>query len=172
MSFEQVRQYIRMIETERLLLRKPTMDDANDMFFNWASDPEVSKYLTWPAHTHIEETKRIISLWLEQESHDDRKRFLIIDKANNEAIGCIDIVSFHEDGPEIGYCLARRYWNKGIMTEVVKAYIPYLFSFGYVCIHIAADENNIGSNRVIENVGLSLHIRNIKNIVQPLRVNL
>ena len=46
------------LETERLLLRKPKIEDVEPMFNNWASDPEVTKYLTWPAHENIEVTKR------------------------------------------------------------------------------------------------------------------
>ncbi|MDD5985055.1 MAG: GNAT family N-acetyltransferase, partial [Turicibacter sp.] len=39
------------IETERLILRPFKLSDANDMFKNWASDDEVTKYLTWPTHS-------------------------------------------------------------------------------------------------------------------------
>lgn len=42
------------IETERLILRQFTMEDSQAMFENWASDDEVTKYLTWPTHTSEE----------------------------------------------------------------------------------------------------------------------
>ncbi|MBR2067612.1 MAG: GNAT family N-acetyltransferase, partial [Solobacterium sp.] len=42
------------IETSRLILRKLNDDDAEAMFRNWASDNEVTKYLTWPTHNNIE----------------------------------------------------------------------------------------------------------------------
>ena len=51
------------IETERLILRKFTIEDAEDMFKNWASDNEVTKYLTWPAHSSLEVSKEVISMW-------------------------------------------------------------------------------------------------------------
>ena len=38
------------IETERLILRQFTMADAPAMYRNWASDPEVTEFLTWPTH--------------------------------------------------------------------------------------------------------------------------
>ena len=43
----------RRIETRRLILRPFTMEDAEDMFTNWASDPEVTKFLTWPAQSAV-----------------------------------------------------------------------------------------------------------------------
>ena len=52
------------VETERLILRKITINDAEDMFNNWASDSEVTKYLTWKPHKTIEDTKEVIEFWL------------------------------------------------------------------------------------------------------------
>ena len=42
------------IETPRLILRRFTLEDAPAMYRNWASDPEVTKFLTWPAHSSVE----------------------------------------------------------------------------------------------------------------------
>ena len=41
------------IETDRLILRQFSIEDAEDMYENWASDPEVTKFLTWPPHATI-----------------------------------------------------------------------------------------------------------------------
>ena len=48
------------IETRRLVLRRFTLSDAEPMYRNWASDPEVTRYLLWPAHESEEETKGIL----------------------------------------------------------------------------------------------------------------
>lgn len=52
------------IETRRLVLRKFTLSDAEPMYRNWASDPEVTRYLLWPAHESEEETKGILKGWI------------------------------------------------------------------------------------------------------------
>ena len=49
-----------IIETERLLLRKFEIFDAEDMFYNWANDEEVANYMRWDAHENIEETYKQI----------------------------------------------------------------------------------------------------------------
>ena len=56
-----------IIFTERLKLRKLRKDDAEAMFLNWDSDPEVAKYTLWVAHESVEVTKRLVDSWLEQE---------------------------------------------------------------------------------------------------------
>ena len=48
------------IETERLLLRRFSKNDAGAMYRNWASDPEVTKYLTWPAHTSVNVSRAVL----------------------------------------------------------------------------------------------------------------
>ena len=141
------------IETKRLLLRKPRIEDAEAMFINWASDPEVTKYLTWNPHENIEVTKTIINNWLEEEKDPKTIRFIITLKESDEPIGSIDVVRYIDDSPEIGYCLSRKYWNKGLMTEACKAFSKYLFDKGFKKVLIKAMVENIGSNRVIEKCG-------------------
>ena len=52
------------LETDRLLLRRFVVDDADAMFQNWASDPEVTKYLTWPPHADAEVSKAVLEAWV------------------------------------------------------------------------------------------------------------
>ena len=141
------------LSTERLVLRKLVIDDVNSIFNNWANDPEVTKYMTWKAHKSIEETKQILDIWLNEYKEPKTIRYGIVLKENNELIGAIDVVDYIDNNPEIGYCLSRKYWNKGYMTEACKAVVEYLFAIGYKTLLIEADERNIGSNRVIEKVG-------------------
>lgn len=141
------------IISDRLILRRLKREDAEPMFRNWCNDPEVAKYTLWVAHESVETTKKLVDMWLEEEKDEKTERFVITLKGNDEPIGSIDIVHFYNDIPEIGYCLSRKYWNKGYMSEACKAFINYLFELGYPKILIRADIRNIGSNRVIEKCG-------------------
>ncbi len=142
-----------VIETERLLLRKPKETDPEPMFHNWANDSEVTKYLTWNPHGSIEITKQVIRFWLEEEKDPKTIRFVITLKGEDEPIGSIDVVRYIDGNPEIGYCLAKKYWNQGLMTEACKAFIQLLFDLGFHKILINAAEENVGSNKVIEKCG-------------------
>ena len=139
--------------TDKLVLRKIKITDIEPIFTNWASDPEVTKYLTWLPHQSVEDTKAIVNEWIKQEDNPKTIRFMITTKESDEPIGMIDVVGYRDGIPEIGYSLSRKHWNKGYMTEALKAFIKYLFDIGFVKLSIRADIRNIGSNRVIEKCG-------------------
>ena len=141
------------IETERLILREFKLGDEYEMFSNWASDPEVVKYLTWPIHENIEVTRSITQSWVNQYQDPTTIRYGITLKDSGELIGGIDVVKYIDGVPEVGYCMAKKCWNKGIMTEVFSAFKDYLFTLGFEKIMIRAEVPNIGSNRVIQKNG-------------------
>ena len=115
------------LETERLILRKFVIEDASDMFKNWTNDLEVTKFLTWHPHENIELTKKILDMWIKEYDNSTTHRFAIVLKETNEVIGSIDVVDYVDGCPEIGYCLSRKYWNKGYMSEACKIMINYFF---------------------------------------------
>ena len=59
------------IETERLALRRFAIGDAEAMYCNWASDSEVTKYLTWPAHDNVDVTRAVLKEWTAAYAHQD-----------------------------------------------------------------------------------------------------
>ena len=126
------------------------------MFFGWASDPEVTKYLTWNTHKDIEETKKILSLWIDEYEKTERLNFAIELKKEDKLIGGIDVVGYLgwvHGTPVIGYNLARNYWGNGYMTEACRCVIEYLFSKGYSEVRIDAMTENIASIKVIQKCG-------------------
>ena len=141
------------IITDRLFLRRLKKEDALSMFNNWDNDPEVAKYTLWVAHKNVEETKKLIDMWLQEEKEGKVIRFILTEKGNDEPIGSIDTFEFVNDVPEIGYCLSRKHWNKGYMSEACNAFVNYLFELGYKKVLIRADVRNIRSLKVIEKCG-------------------
>ena len=97
------------LETKRLLLRKLTETDADAMFVNWASDPEVTRFLTWPAHTDLNVTRYVIGTWLPLYEKQDYYHWAITLKKNEkEPIGTIHgLVNEDLEQITIGYCLGR-----------------------------------------------------------------
>ncbi len=138
------------LETERLILRPFTLNDAEAMFYGWANDPEVTKYLTWPPHENVEITKRIVSQWVAQYEKPERLNFAIVLKDSGKLIGGIDVVGYLDGTPVIGYAMSREYWGRGYMTEACKCVLTLLFAIGYGEVRIDAQVENIGSNKVIK----------------------
>ena len=108
-----------ILETKRLRLRKPVLQDAEEIFRKYARDPEVTRYLTrWP-NASVDETRDFIRR--HHKAWDEGKSFhwVIVRKEDDQLLGTItDRVTDHKC--ELGYVLARLYWGKGYMTEAVK----------------------------------------------------
>ena len=145
------------LETNRLILRRFTIEDAPAMYRNWASDPEVTKYLTWPTYTDPAMADAILSDWSESYSRDNFYQWAIELKELKEPIGSISVVS-HNDALQIahiGYCLGRAWWHKGIMSETLQAVIDYLFDqVGMRRIESLHDPNNPHSGSVMRKCGM------------------
>ena len=80
------------IETSRLILRRAIREDAEPMFRNWASDPEVTKFLTWPAHSNIAVSEMVIGSWLQEYEKESYYQWMIVLKDLDEPIGSISVV--------------------------------------------------------------------------------
>ena len=144
---------MRELETERLRLRALRPEDVQAIYDGWASDPEVTRHLTWNPHESTEQTQSIMDYWLAEYEKEDCFRYGIERKADRVLMGMLDVVGFVDGAPVIGYCSGRAYWNRGYMTEAFQAVIRELFACGYSAIIVEAVRENTGSNRVIQKCG-------------------
>ena len=146
------------IETDRLILRRFELSDAQAMFDNWASDDEVTKYLTWPSYTDVAAVEQKLEQWVSRYADADRYHWAIVLKGNGpEPIGSIGACHWHEDEevPEIGYCMGKRWWHRGIMSEALGAVIDFLFDrVGVERIIARHDVNNPHSGGVMRKCGM------------------
>lgn len=147
----------RLLETHRLVLRRFCEEDAEDMFSNWASDPEVTRFLTWPAHQSPGVTRRVLDEWISRYEDGGYFNWAVEWKESGSVVGNISVVRQEEaiGEAEIGYCLGRAFWGKGIMPEALRAVCGYLFdTAGVNRICAGHDVNNPNSGRVMEKAGL------------------
>ena len=145
------------IETSRLILRRAVRDDAEPMFRNWASDPDVTKYLTWPTYEKVETAYQILDLWASEYEKPDYYQWMIVLKELGEPIGSISVVRQNDrvEEAEIGYCIGSRWWHKGITTEALSAVIEYLFTeVGVNRVAARHDPNNPHSGGVMRKCGM------------------
>lgn len=148
----------KMLETERLILRKYSLNDAEDMFNNWASNPNVTKFMTWQPYSSIDEVRKYILECIDSYSNDSTYNWIIEFKESGQAIGSISIVEFRENvnAAVVGYCIGESYWHKGITTEAFKQVIKFLFEeVGVNRIEAYHDVNNPHSGGVIKKCGLT-----------------
>lgn len=145
------------METERLILRPFVMEDADAMFRNWASDPAVTRYMTWPTYEKKETADLILSQWTASYKDPGFYQWAIELKSIGEAIGSISVV-FHNDkicSAHMGYCIGSQWWGQGIMTEALRALLDFLFDeVGFNRVEAMHDTNNPASGAVMRKCGM------------------
>lgn len=142
------------IETERLVLRRPTVDDAPAMFANYASDPEVTKYLTWAPHTSVDTTREALTRLSEGWDTGSAHPWSIT--IDDEIVGMIE-AAISPPLAEFGWVLSRSLWGRGLMTEAASAVQSWLLSQPEIWRAQAyVDVDNPGSSRVMEKIGMTL----------------
>lgn len=147
----------------RVTLRPPRIDDAEDLFCRVACDPEVTRYLAWTPHHDVAETRRVIT---ELFNVGDDHTWII--EFAGQAVGLCGCRRPQPHAAELGYCLARRWWGQGIMSEAVSVLLdwlridPALFRVWATC-HV----DNAASAAVLRRSGLTLEGRLARYAVLP-----
>lgn len=145
-----------MIETDRLILRPWSVDDA-EALYRYASDLRVSELALWPRHTSVEMSRMVIREFF----MTNPLSFAIVLKETDEPVGCIGLVPQGEEHyrplcgeREVGYWVGRPYWNKGLTSEALRGLIEYCCDdLGIRAFMITADGSNVASGRVAEKCG-------------------
>ncbi len=121
--------------------------------------PYLEEHADWWLQKRIEQTRRI-----------GKEVCFAIRQADGKLIGCISADAL-EPGTthkaEIGYWLARPFWGRGIMTDVVRSYVDYAFSeLNVVRLTAHTFEFNLASARVLEKNGFKLEGRLRKHLMK------
>lgn len=117
-----------VIETKRLVLREITISDAPTIY-RYLSDEEVNRYLEGNTNT-ISEAEEYINWIIHTFEQGTDIRWGIVEKESNKLIGDCGLGNIHEPkrSTEIGFMLAKEYWNKGYMSEVLSGILDYGFN--------------------------------------------
>ena len=145
------------IETERLMLRRFTMEDCEVAFRNWESDPKTTEFLRWQPMENIEATRDVLQTWVNDYADPAFYQWAIVPKTLQEPIGTMSVVGMNErtETLHIGYCIGSKWWRMGYTSEAFAAIIPFLFDeVGANRIESQHDPNNPNSGKVMQKCGL------------------
>lgn len=146
------------IETNRIVIRSFTLEDKKD-FYEYAKVEGVGERAGWKHHTNIEESETILKNLI-----DGRNFYALVWKENNKVIGSFGIETPSFKTIKIGYVLSKDYWNLGIMTEVTKKIIDFIFTnSSFTKILVSHFDENIASKKVIEKSGFKYFNRDKHN---------
>lgn len=148
-----------MLETERLVLRKWSDDDAESLF-EYAKDPDIGPAAGWQPLKSVEESRHIIQTVL-----NGPECYAICEKGDGKAIGSIELslnghtdMTDRDDECELGYWIGKPFWGRGYMPEAARELIRHGFEdLAMRAIWCGYYEGNQKSKRVQEKVGFAYH---------------
>jgi [ribosomal protein S5]-alanine N-acetyltransferase len=150
-----------VLETDRLILRRLTMDDLDDLFELYHS-PDVRKYYSEGIPSY-QETKQELE-WMIQHCYAKYRfgMWATIHKETGKFIGRCGLTPMDIEGHEeieVGYMLAKEYWGQGLATEAAKAILDYGFEqVGLTRLICVVNPENQASSRVAMKIGMTLEI--------------
>jgi RimJ/RimL family protein N-acetyltransferase len=139
-----------VLETERLLLRAPTIEDAKAIA-KLANDRRIAENTARIPHPYaLADAKQFIA---SAKTSADELVFLVT-LANSGVVGACGIARLDGQSPELGYWLGVRHWGQGYATEAVRAVIDHAFTqLAYDALAASARVTNPASRRVLEKCG-------------------
>ncbi len=141
------------IETARLILIRPTPADAQAIFERYAGDPAVTRYLAWPTHRSVDDTRLFIDFSESEWTRSPAGPFLILSKADGRLLGATGLAVDGSGAATTGYVLAADSWGQGYATEALKAMIDLARSLGFSTLGAFCHPDHAPSIRVLEKCG-------------------
>ena len=143
------------MNTERLILRPWRENDA-DALFRYASDPDVGPRAGWEPHKNVEESLQVIRSFFMNDH-----MWAITLRNDDTPIGCIGYmpygesnINIGENDAEVGYWIAKPFWNQGICTEAPRLVIDHCWNVkGFDVLWSDFFIDNPASGRVMEKCG-------------------
>lgn len=143
--------------TARLVARIPRADDALAVFAAYASDPEVTRYLSWRAYDRVEPLaaflREAVAHW---EKGDGHLAWLLCLKGTDTPIGSIGMTLEGGGKAMFGYALGRKFWGHGLTAEALGYLVDWALAQPTVYRAWAyCDVENTASVRVMEKAGMT-----------------
>jgi len=140
--------------TDRLSVRRLRYEDAEEIFYAYASKPEATQFVSWPMHQSLNDTKSFLRYAVAAWANGTDYSFSIRLKESARLIGSFGVIN--EDGKlQFGYIFSPTQWGKGYATEVCKYMMSLLRKqHGVYRIQSFVDVENIASAKVLVKSGL------------------
>jgi len=144
--------------TTRLTLRKLAMSDVDD-FFEYSSDPDVTRYTLWETHRSLQQAQTHLAEYVRDYDYGCMPTWGIVFTETQKLIGTCGFhhISAYAQQAEIGYTLSKAYWGQGLATEAIRTVLDFAFKKALlqrVTARITPDD--IASARVLQKLGFRL----------------
>jgi ribosomal-protein-alanine N-acetyltransferase len=147
------------IQTERLHLQRLRYEDADEIFFAYASKAEATQFVSWPTHQSIRDTRNYVKYAVAAWQTGIDYTFTIRENSTHRLVGSIGLL-VNEGKIQFGYILSPTVWGRGYATEACRAALAIARELpGVYRIGTFVDVANVASARVLEKCGLVAEAR-------------
>ena len=147
--------------TERLILRRYTMEDAEPLYRRLGQDPAMSQYSGWNPYETLEMAQETVRRFID--SYDDEHSYSWVMDVDDVLVGTIGAYDYmfdpvsNSDQIEVGYSVVQAWQGRGLATEALTKVLEYLTeNEGISCVTAWCAAENTGSRRVLEKSGMQL----------------
>jgi RimJ/RimL family protein N-acetyltransferase len=144
------------LDTVRLRLRRPRASDVEAVFRRYAGDPEATRYLAWPTHESVDDTRAFLSFSDAEWDRWPAAAYLIHRRTDGILLGSTGLSFATDDHAITGYVLARDAWGRGYATEALTAMVALARTLGVRRVSAGCHPDHLASQRVLEKCGFVL----------------
>ena len=159
------------LESDRLIMRRPTVEDADDIFTIYASNSITTKYLQFTPHQSVENTIDFINL---KEIESDKKKcydFVLLTKTDGKLIGNVelDLQSGSPNAAKIFCIITVCERSKGYATEALLRIVEFAKTTEIQKLFAYIHPDNIAGIRILEKCGFQEDVGDSKSLALPMR---
>lgn len=144
------------LDTARLLLRRPNADDLEAVFARYASDPDVTRFVNWPRHLSVDETRAFLRFSDAEWERWPAGPYLIVGRHDGRLLGGTGLAFETARQATTGYVLAKDAWGRGLATEALRAMIDLARRLGVERLVALCHPDHRASGHVLEKGGFTL----------------
>jgi len=145
----------RLIHTARLELSPPSAEDAEDVLARYAGDLAVTRYVGWPRHQSLADTRAFLAFSDDHWARWPAGPYLIRTRSDGQLIGGTGLTFEVPDEAMTGYVLARDAWGHGYATEALGAMVDVARTLGLRRLYALCHPDHRASSHVLEKGGFA-----------------
>ena len=143
------------VETDRLVLRRPAVADIGAIYARYSNDPEVTRYLGWPRHNTVEDTRAFVQFSDAEWHRWPAGPYLIEARHTGVLLGSTGLAFETPQRAATGYVLALDAWGQGYATEALRTVVAIASSVDVRRLYALCHPQHAASRHVLEKCGFA-----------------
>lgn len=141
------------IETDRLVLERPRATDLDAIFVRYASDPDVTRFVSWPRHRSLSDTKAFFEFSEAEWGRWPAGPYLVRSCGDGTLLGSTGLAFETPYRASTGYVMAKDAWGRGYASEALRAMVGIAPKVGLQRLYAICHTEHQASRRVLEKSG-------------------